>query len=58
MGSTSEVVAAERMAQVSGVTRFGTPEEVARVVAFLTSPLAAYCQGTIVDVDGGQTRTL
>jgi 3-oxoacyl-[acyl-carrier protein] reductase len=53
-----EVVAAERMAQVSGVTRFGTPEEVARVVAFLASPLAGYCQGTIVDVDGGQTRTL
>jgi 3-oxoacyl-[acyl-carrier protein] reductase len=53
-----EVVAAERMAQMSGVTRFGTPEEVARVVAFLASPLAGYCQGTIVDVDGGQTRTL
>jgi NAD(P)-dependent dehydrogenase (short-subunit alcohol dehydrogenase family) len=53
-----EVVAAERMAQVSGVTRFGTPEEVARVVAFLASPLAGYCQGTIVDVDGGQMRTL
>ena len=53
-----EMAAAERMAQVSGVTRFGTPEEVARVVAFLASPQAAYCQGTIVDVDGGQTRTL
>jgi 3-oxoacyl-[acyl-carrier protein] reductase len=46
------------MAQMSGVTRFGRPEEVARVVAFLASPLADYCQGTIVDVDGGQTRTL
>ena len=55
---TDDAAASERMARASGVTRFGTPEEVARVVAFLASPQAGYCQGTIVDVDGGQTRTL
>ena len=50
---------AEReMARVSGVARFEQPDEVARVVAFLASPQAAYCHGAIVDVDGGQTRTL
>jgi len=27
-------------------------------VAFLASGQASYCQGTIVDVDGGATRTL
>ena len=53
-----ETAATQRMSQKLGVTRFGTPEEVARVVAFLASPQAAYCQGAIVDVDGGQTRTL
>ena len=40
------------------VARFGQPEEIARLVAFLASPQAAFCQGAIVDADGGQTRTL
>jgi NAD(P)-dependent dehydrogenase (short-subunit alcohol dehydrogenase family) len=53
-----ESIASDRMAQALGVTRFGTPDEIARVVAFLASPQSSYCQGTIVDVDGGQTRTL
>ncbi len=46
------------MARKLGVARFGAPEEIARAVAFLASPAADYCQGAIVDVDGGQTRTL
>ena len=46
------------MAQAFGVARFGEPEEIARLVAFLASPQAAFCQGSIVDADGGQTRTL
>jgi 3-oxoacyl-[acyl-carrier protein] reductase len=46
------------MAKSFGVARFGEPEEIARLVAFLASPQAAFCQGSIVDADGGQTRTL
>ncbi len=46
------------MARALGVARFGEPEEIARLVAFLASPQAAFCQGAIVDADGGQTRTL
>ena len=46
------------MARAFGVARFGQPEEIARLVAFLASPQAAFCQGSIVDADGGQTRTL
>jgi len=54
-----EVEAAEsQLARALGVARFGQPEEIARLVAFLGSPAAAYCQGAIVDADGGQTRTL
>jgi NAD(P)-dependent dehydrogenase (short-subunit alcohol dehydrogenase family) len=50
--------AEQEMAQAFGIVRFGEPAEIARVVAFLASPQAAYCHGAIVDVDGGQTRTL
>lgn len=50
--------AAQRMAQAMGITRFGDPAEIARAVAFLASPQVAYCHGVILDVDGGQTRTL
>jgi NAD(P)-dependent dehydrogenase (short-subunit alcohol dehydrogenase family) len=46
------------MAQSLGIARFGVPDEIARVVAFLASPQAEFCHGAIVDVDGGQTRTL
>ena len=50
--------AERRMAQTLGVARFGQPEEIARLVAFLASPQSAFCQGAIVDADGGQTRTI
>jgi NAD(P)-dependent dehydrogenase (short-subunit alcohol dehydrogenase family) len=46
------------MAQRLGVARVGQPAEIAHVVAFLASPHAAFCQGAIIDVDGGETRTL
>jgi 3-oxoacyl-[acyl-carrier protein] reductase len=50
--------AAQELAQAMRVARFGAPEEIAAVVAFLASAPAQYCQGAIIDVDGGQTRTL
>jgi 3-oxoacyl-[acyl-carrier protein] reductase len=53
-----EAHAAQEMARDMGITRFGTPNEIANAVTFLVSPLSAYIHGAILDIDGGQTRTL
>jgi len=53
-----EETAARQLAGGMRIARFGQPREIAEAVAFLASPRAGYCQGTLMDIDGGQTRTL
>lgn len=51
---------ARRAAHVATVPlgRYGQPEEFGAVAAFVTSPMASYMTGSVVTVDGGQTRTI
>lgn len=53
-----EATASRDMAAGARIARFGQPREIAEAVAFLASPRTGYCQGTLLDLDGGQTRTL
>ena len=54
-GRSAEDVMAE-LSQPIPLKRFGTPEEVAGVVYFLTSELASYVSGTCLLVDGGLVK--
>lgn len=56
--SCSRDEAVSRLLKPRGTTRFGRPEEVGWLAAFLASPKAAFIHGAIIDIDGGATRSL
>lgn len=56
-GQEKEVVTEEMLAEIPA-GRFGQPEEIAAVVAFLATPAAAYVNGTSIPVDGGRTGAI
>ena len=56
-GKTTDTVAAEWRAKVP-MGRFGLPEEVANVAAFLCSDKASYVTGEAIRVDGGRTGSV
>ena len=56
-GKSLEEVEREMMEEVPA-RRFGRPEEIAAIVAFLASPAAAYVNGTSIPVDGGRTGSI
>ena len=42
----------------ASITRVGEPEDVANLAAFLLSPASRFLQGALIDLDGGQTKTV
>ena len=57
LGLEQTQVEHEMMAEIPA-GRFGKPEEIAAMVAFLASPAAAYVNGTSIPVDGGRTGSI
>jgi len=51
-------VVEEQLKESIPMKRFGKPEEIARVIAFLASPAASYVNGASIAVDGGRTPAL
>jgi 3-oxoacyl-[acyl-carrier protein] reductase len=56
-GKSTEEVENEMVAEIPA-RRFGKPEEIAAMVAFLASSAAAYVNGTSIPVDGGRTGSI
>jgi NAD(P)-dependent dehydrogenase (short-subunit alcohol dehydrogenase family) len=48
----------QQFVEESGITRVGEPEDVAELVAYLVSPAGRFMHGSVIDIDGGQTKTL
>ncbi len=53
-----EAAAKEHHRRELDITRFGKPEDVAALVAFLVSPRGRWIHGAAIDIDGGQVDPL
>jgi 3-oxoacyl-[acyl-carrier protein] reductase len=56
--SIDSETAERRFIEKSNVTRIGEPEDIANLVAFVASPEGRFLQGSLIDIDGGATKTV
>ena len=53
-----ESIVKQRICTETGITRFGTVEDVADLVCFMVSARASWLQGATIDLDGGEIPVL
>lgn len=51
-------IAKEKFLEQAGIGRFGSPEEIAELMAFAVSPAAKWMTGTVLRMDGGETKSV
>jgi len=56
--NTSVEEATERFPREAGIARYGHPEEIAELMAFLVSPGARWLTGSQLRMDGGEVKSL
>jgi 3-oxoacyl-[acyl-carrier protein] reductase len=56
-GAAQDAVEKEMLKEIPA-NRFGQPEEIAAMIAFLASPAAGYVNGVSIPVDGGRTGSI
>ena len=57
-GGTDLATAERQMIAATKTTRIGEPEDIAALVAFIAGPEGRFLQGSMIDMDGGATKTL
>lgn len=57
-GSADLADAERKFVEASGITRVGEPEDIAELVTYLASPAGRFIHGSLIDIDGGQTKTI
>jgi 3-oxoacyl-[acyl-carrier protein] reductase len=50
--------ATKKFPEEAGISRYGKPEEIAELMAFLVSPAAKWLTGTSVRIDGGEIKSI
>jgi 3-oxoacyl-[acyl-carrier protein] reductase len=56
--SIGEDEASARILAESNTVGLGEPEDVANLVAYIVSPQGRFLQGALIDLDGGQTKSV
>ena len=58
-GATKQPQAAEqRYVEEESITRIGEPADIAALAAFIVSPEGRFLHGSLIDMDGGSTKTI